>query len=89
VTNRRTNRFVVEMLDVQAHGRILEIGFGPGACIALLAERATDGFVAGVEPPPTMIAQAGARDRAHLRSARVEAQARQRFGDPVSRRALR
>jgi hypothetical protein len=30
ITNRRINRFVVEMLDVQARDRVLEIGFGPG-----------------------------------------------------------
>src|SRR5258708_24204814 len=63
ITNRRINRFVVEMLDVQARDHVLEIGFGPGRCIAMLAERATNGLVAGVDPSPTMIAQAGARNR--------------------------
>jgi ubiquinone/menaquinone biosynthesis C-methylase UbiE len=72
ITNRRINRFVVEMLDVQARDHVLEIGFGPGACIAMLAERATNGLVAGVDPSPTMIAQAGARNRTPLRSGRVE-----------------
>jgi ubiquinone/menaquinone biosynthesis C-methylase UbiE len=72
ITNRQINRFVVEMLDVQARDRVLEIGFGPGACIAMLAERATDGLVAGVDPSPTMIAQASGRNRNYLRSGRVE-----------------
>ena len=72
ITNRRINRFVVEMLDVQARDHVLEIGFGPGRCIAMLAERATNGLVAGVDPSPTMIAQAGARNRTPLRSGRVE-----------------
>jgi SAM-dependent methyltransferase len=38
----------------------------------MLAERATNGLVAGVDPSPTMIAQAGARNRTPLRSGRVE-----------------
>ena len=38
----------------------------------MLAERATNGLVAGVDPSPTMIAQAGARNRIPLRSGRVE-----------------
>jgi ubiquinone/menaquinone biosynthesis C-methylase UbiE len=72
MTNRRINRFVVEMLDVQARDRVLEIGFGPGACIAMLTECAKEGFVAGVDPSPTMVAQAGGRNRIPLRSGRVE-----------------
>jgi ubiquinone/menaquinone biosynthesis C-methylase UbiE len=72
ITNRPLNRFVVEMLDVQPRDRVLEIGFGPGACIGMLAQRATDGLVAGVDPSPTMIAQATARNRPFLRSGRVE-----------------
>jgi ubiquinone/menaquinone biosynthesis C-methylase UbiE len=70
ITNRPINRFVVEMLDVQPRDRVLEIGFGPGACIAMLAQRATDGLVAGVDPSPTMNAQAAARNRPFLRSGR-------------------
>src|ERR1700720_1388412 len=72
ITNRRINRFVVEMLDVQLSDRVLEIGFGPGACIAMLAERATNGLVAGVDPSPTMVAQAAARNRTPLWSGHVE-----------------
>jgi ubiquinone/menaquinone biosynthesis C-methylase UbiE len=75
VTNRRTNRMVVELLEIQPHEHVLEIGFGPGACVAMLAERATDGFVAGIDPSPTMMAQASARNRRSLRSGRVELRA--------------
>src|ERR1700682_5324213 len=38
----------------------------------MLAERATNGLVAGVDPSPTMIAQAGARNRTDVRSGQVE-----------------
>jgi len=72
LTNRRINRFVVEIFEVQARDRVLEIGFGPGACISMLAERTTNGLVAGVDPSPTMVAQAGARNRNAVRHGRVE-----------------
>lgn len=72
ITNRQINRFAVELLDVQPRDRVLEIGFGPGVCIAMLAERANYGLVAGVDPSPTMIAQAGSRNRTFLHSGRVE-----------------
>jgi hypothetical protein len=55
----------------------------------MLAERATHGLVVGVDPSPTMIAQASARNR-NLSAERPRgAQGRQRFCDPVSRRELR
>jgi SAM-dependent methyltransferase len=38
----------------------------------MIAQRATDGLIAGVNPSPTMIAQAAARNRPFLRSGRVE-----------------
>jgi trans-aconitate methyltransferase len=50
------------MLNVQARDRVPEIGFGPGTCIAMIAERATYGLVASEDPSPTMIAQVGARN---------------------------
>jgi hypothetical protein len=45
MTNRRINRFVVEILDVHVSDRVLEIGFGLGAGIAMLADRATKGLI--------------------------------------------
>src|ERR1700704_6183299 len=87
ITNRRINRFVVEMLDVQARDHVLEIGFGPGRCIAMLAERATKGLVAGVDPSLTMIAQVGARNRTPLRSGRVELKVGSVSASPIPTRA--
>jgi hypothetical protein len=42
-SNRRRNRWVVSLLDVQPAGRVLEIGFGPGIAIAELSWLATRG----------------------------------------------
>ncbi len=66
------DRWVVELLDVQPNDRVLEVGFGPGVAIALIAERATSGFVAGVDPSEVMVRQATRRDRAAVREGRVE-----------------
>ncbi len=38
-SNRRRNRWVVSLLDVQPTDRVLEIGFGPGIAVRELAAR--------------------------------------------------
>jgi SAM-dependent methyltransferase len=65
------DRWVVDLLDVRPDDRVLEIGFGPGVAIALLAERATAGLVAGVDPSDVMARQARRRSRAAVRAGRV------------------
>src|SRR5438477_6943496 len=42
------DRWIVDLVDVQPSDRVLEVGCGPGVALALIAERATSGFVAGV-----------------------------------------
>ena len=66
------DRWVVELLDVQPHDRVIDVGCGPGVTIALIAERATAGFVAGVDPSPVMVRQATRRNRSAVRQGRVE-----------------
>ena len=66
------DQWVVELLDVQPHDRVLDVGCGPGVTIALIAERATAGFVAGVDPSPVMVRQATRRNRSAGRQGRVE-----------------
>lgn len=66
------DRWVIELLDVQPDDRVLEVGFGPGLAIALIAERATAGLVAGVDPSEVMVSQAIRRNRAAVRDGRVE-----------------
>ncbi|MBI5284392.1 MAG: methyltransferase domain-containing protein [Chloroflexi bacterium] len=72
VTNGGMNRFALEMLHPGRADAVLEIGYGPGTMIALLARNAPAGFVAGVDPSATMLAQARARNRAAVREGRVE-----------------
>ena len=66
------DRWIVELLDVQPRDRVLEIGFGPGVAVGLIAERATAGLVAGVDPSEVMVRQAVRRNRAAVRQGRAE-----------------
>lgn len=66
------DRWVVELLEVRPEDRVLEVGFGPGVAIGLLAERATAGLVAGVDPSEVMVRQARGRNRAAGRAGRIE-----------------
>jgi len=72
VKNAPMSQFAVEMLDVQPADHILEIGFGPGRAIQLMAARATRGFVAGVDISELMVKQAAKRNREFIGAGRVE-----------------
>ncbi len=72
ITNGGMNRFALEMLQPDRAAAVLEIGYGPGAMISLLARSAQAGFVAGIDPSATMLAQARARNRAAVQEGRVE-----------------
>jgi ubiquinone/menaquinone biosynthesis C-methylase UbiE len=58
VKNAKMNEFAVEMLDIQPEDQALEIGFGHGRTIRMIAERAEAGFVAGVDLSDVMVRQA-------------------------------
>jgi SAM-dependent methyltransferase len=58
VKNAKMNEFAVEMLDIQPDDQALEIGFGYGRTIRMIAERAKAGFVADVDLSDGMVRQA-------------------------------
>jgi ubiquinone/menaquinone biosynthesis C-methylase UbiE len=70
--NVRANRLVVELLGISAEDRVLEIGCGPGVALAGAASRASRGFVAGADPSPVMVAQAGRRCHEAITAGRAE-----------------
>ena len=77
VLNRSTsahNLLVLDQLAVQPTDRVLEIGFGGGALLAKIVEKAFEGFVAGVELSEAMVANAKVRFRAELTAGRLEIQ---------------
>jgi Protein-L-isoaspartate(D-aspartate) O-methyltransferase (PCMT) len=51
-------RCVIRLLDVQPRDKVLEIGFGPGVGIQLLAKSAPEGRVAGIDCSVEMVEQA-------------------------------
>jgi ubiquinone/menaquinone biosynthesis C-methylase UbiE len=48
--DRRVAAWVIDLLGVHLRDRVLEVGFGPGVGIQLLAESASSGRVVGVDP---------------------------------------
>ncbi len=71
-SNRRRNRWVVCLLDVQPTDRVLEIGFGPGLAIAELSRRATRGTVYGIDHSEVMLQYATKRNAVAVRAKHIE-----------------
>jgi len=72
IKNAKMNEFAVEMMDVQPDDQALEIGFGHGRTIRMIAERAKAGFVAGVDLSDVMVRQAAKYNLDHIVAGRVE-----------------
>jgi ubiquinone/menaquinone biosynthesis C-methylase UbiE len=70
--NRVAAEEVIDLLDVRAGDVVLEVGFGPGVGIALLAKRAAAGRIAGIDPSPEMVEQAKARTAGAIAAGRVD-----------------
>lgn len=66
--------WTVLVADVQPTDSVLEIGFGAGKAIALLAEKTLSGSVAGIDLSATMVKRARARNRRAVRAGRVTLQ---------------
>jgi SAM-dependent methyltransferase len=71
-TNRSFAHELVSSLEIGASEKVLEVGFGPGVAIALLAQAANAGRVAGVDPSGEMVKQATARNAAAIRTGLVD-----------------
>ena len=73
-STRQRNAWTLSLLDIGPDDHILEVGCGPGALIQVLAARATDGLVVGVDLSPVMLQQAARRDAQAMREGRVRLQ---------------
>jgi ubiquinone/menaquinone biosynthesis C-methylase UbiE len=69
---REHEEWLLQLLEVRQGDAIVEVGFGPGVTIARLAERFTDGRIAGVDPSPVMLRQARRRNARAIASGGVE-----------------
>jgi ubiquinone/menaquinone biosynthesis C-methylase UbiE len=72
VKNAAMNRLAVELLNIEPHDHMLEIGFGPGTAIESTALRLTSGLIAGVDVSDVMLRQASRRNRRFIRDGRVD-----------------
>jgi SAM-dependent methyltransferase len=73
-SNVKRSRWAVDLLDIQAGDRLLEVGCGPGVAIAAAAARG--GTVVGVDRSDVMVGQARRRNRRAVRGGSVELHAR-------------
>ncbi len=64
--------WTLKKLRIRQRDHVLEIGFGPGDCLHEVAERATRGFVAGVEISDVMIEQARSRNAQFIKAGQME-----------------
>jgi ubiquinone/menaquinone biosynthesis C-methylase UbiE len=71
-TNQPRAAWVITLLSIQPHDRVLEVGFGPGVGIALLARSVPEGYIAGVDPSAEMVERARARNVKAVESGRVD-----------------
>ena len=62
----------VSLLNIQPHHHILEIGFGPGVSTQMASEKASQGFVAGIDHSRTMVQAASQRNAAAIRTGLME-----------------
>ena len=65
-------QWTVSLLDIQPQQHVLEIGFGPGVSTQIVAEKASQGFVAGIDHSQTMIQAASQRNAQAIQSGRME-----------------
>jgi len=70
--NAFPNELTLDALELRPTDHVLEVGFGPGAAITKAAERAAQGFVAGVDFTQEMVEMATRRNRRYVEAGRVE-----------------
>ena len=63
---------LIAILDVQPKDDVLEVGYGPGGLIQLLAERTDAASIRGVDPSPEMRDQATRHNRKAFREGRIQ-----------------
>jgi SAM-dependent methyltransferase len=71
-TNRKAAAWAIDLLDVRPDDHVLEVGFGPGVGVELVAKAATEGRVAGVDSSDEMVVQATTRNAKAIESGQVE-----------------
>jgi ubiquinone/menaquinone biosynthesis C-methylase UbiE len=60
--HKSLTRWTIDLMKVQPADRVLDVGCGGGMAVKLLAQSATEGFVAGLDYSQDMVAQAARRN---------------------------
>jgi len=71
-SNRGIATRVIELLDIHPDDEVLEVGYGPGVAIQLIAAKLSSGKVAGIDCSAVMMQQATARNADAVESGRIE-----------------
>ena len=72
--NAALNDFTCDRLSLNSSSRVIEVGFGGGYLLERISRIVEDGFVAGVDASPTMVAHCRKRFPRLLRSGRLALQ---------------
>jgi ubiquinone/menaquinone biosynthesis C-methylase UbiE len=71
-TNQRIAAWAIDQLGIRQSDKVLEVGFGPGVGIELLAKSASSGRVVGVDASNAMVEQATSRNAKAIEAGRVD-----------------
>ncbi len=66
------NSWTLDLLDARPTDHVLEVGFGPGAAVAMLAARVPEGRVSGADFSAAMVRAARRRNHAAVEQGRVD-----------------
>lgn len=69
--NEPANVLTLDLLSVQPGDRVLEVGFGGGDLLGRIADRAVNGFVAGVDFSPEMVERSARQYRSLTEAGRI------------------
>ena len=69
--NAELNDLTLKTLDLESGHEVLELGFGPGQLVALMAQTVSNGHVFGLDFSPVMLEVATRHNRRAIQSGRV------------------
>jgi ubiquinone/menaquinone biosynthesis C-methylase UbiE len=72
--NAYLNRFVNELMSVQAYDHVLEIGFGTGKLIQRMAQHINEGHIEGIDISSSMVSIAKKRNKKYIADGKVKIQ---------------
>lgn len=70
--HQQENAWSVSLLAIEPEDHILEVGFGPGMAIEMMAQQASSGRIAGIDYSPTMVSVARKRNAQAIKAGRVD-----------------